>query len=66
MLPKDALTKAMIRQTIDALNSVSASLERLKAEMRILTAQLPEYPISWPCAVWRIPLDRSSWRRLAM
>ena len=45
MLPKDTLTKTMIRQAIDALNSISASLERLKAEMRILAAQLPEYPI---------------------
>jgi len=45
MLPKDALTKTMIRQAIDALNAVSASLERLKAEMRTLAAQLPEYPI---------------------
>ena len=30
---------------IDALNAVSTSLERLKAEMRILAAQLPEYPV---------------------
>ena len=45
MLPKDALTKAMVRQAIDALNSVSASVERLKAEMRTLAAQLPEYPV---------------------
>ena len=45
MLPKDALTKTMIRQAIDALNAVSASLERLKAEMRTLAAQLPKYPV---------------------
>ena len=45
MLPKDALTKTMIRQAIDALNAVSTSLERLKAEMRTLAAQLPEYPV---------------------
>lgn len=45
MLPKDTLTKTMIRQAIDALNAVSASLERLKAEMRTLAAQLPEYPV---------------------
>ena len=45
MLPKDALTKTMIRQAIDALNAVSVSLERLKAEMRTLAAQLPEYPV---------------------
>ena len=45
MLPKDALTKTMIRQAIDALNAVSASLEQLKAEMRALAAKLPEYPV---------------------
>ena len=45
MLPKDALTKTMVRQAIDALNAVSASLERLKAEMQALAAQLPEYTV---------------------
>ena len=45
MLPKDALTKTMVRQAIDALNAVSKSLEQLKAEMRTLAAQLPEYPV---------------------
>ena len=45
MLPKDVLTKTMVRQAIDALNAVSASLERLKQEMRTLAAQLPEYPV---------------------
>ena len=45
MLPRDALTKALIRQAIDALNAVSKSLEQLKAEMRTLAARLPEYPV---------------------
>ena len=45
MLPRDALTKTMVRQAIDALNAISASLERLKAEMQALAAQLPEYPV---------------------
>ena len=45
MLPKDALTKMMVRQAADALNAVSKSLEQLKAEMRTLAAQLPEYPV---------------------
>ena len=45
MLPKDALTKTMIRQAIDALNAVSKSLEQLKAEMRTLAAKLPEYSV---------------------
>ena len=39
MLPKDALTKTMVRQAVDALNAVSKSLEQLKAEMRTLAAQ---------------------------
>lgn len=38
-------SQTMVRQAIDALNAVSASLERLKAEMRILAAQLPAYPV---------------------
>ena len=60
MLPRDALTKTMVRQAIDALNAISASMERLKAEMQALAAQLPEYPVvigharrrrfSWPSA----------------
>lgn len=33
MLPKDVLTKLLVKQTIDVLNAVSATLERLKAEM---------------------------------
>jgi len=44
MLPKDALTKLMIRQTINALNAVSVALEKLKAEMLKLASRLPEYP----------------------
>ncbi|EJX00887.1 transposase, IS116/IS110/IS902 family, partial [gut metagenome] len=49
MLPKDALTKTMVRQAIDALNAVSASLERLKAEMQALAASSRNIPSSWPC-----------------
>ena len=45
MLPKDALTKTMIRQSVDSLNAVSKSLEQLRREMRTLAAQLPEYPV---------------------
>ena len=45
MLPKDALTKLLIRQAIDTLNAVSAALERLKTEMLNLASQLPEYPV---------------------
>ena len=45
MLPKDALTKLLVKQAIDALNAVSSTLERLKAEMLKLAQQLPEYPV---------------------
>ena len=34
-----------VRQAIDALNAVSATLERLKAEMLKLASQLPEFPV---------------------
>ena len=58
MLPKDALTKMMVRQAINALNAVSKSLEQLKAEMRTLAAQLPEYPV---VMAMRGVGDRSPW-----
>lgn len=45
MLPQDELTELLIQQAINALNAVSSTLERLKAEMRTLAAQLPEYPV---------------------
>ncbi len=45
MLSKDALTKLLVRQAVDALNAVSKTLERLKAEMLTLASHLPEYPV---------------------
>ena len=45
MLPKDALTKTIVKQAIDSLNAVSKSVEQLKSEMRSLASQLPEYPV---------------------
>ena len=45
MLPKDAMTKLLVKQAIDALNAVSKTLERLKAEMLQLASQLPEFPV---------------------
>ena len=45
MMPKNALTKLLVKQAIDALNAVSATLERLKAEMLQLASQLPEFPV---------------------
>jgi len=45
MLPKDALTKSLVKRSIDSLNAISKSVEQLKAEMRPLAALLPEYPV---------------------
>ncbi len=45
MLPRDALTKTLVQQAIDALNAVSKVLEQLKSEMLALAEQLPEYPV---------------------
>ena len=44
MIPKDDLTKRLIRQTIDSLNTVSKTVEQLKSEMLKLASQLPEFP----------------------
>ena len=45
MLPRDQLTKRLIRQDIDSLNAISKTVEQLKAEMLKLAEQLPEYPV---------------------
>ena len=45
MIPKDDLTRRLIRQTIDSLNTVSKTVEQLKAEMLKLASQLPEFPV---------------------
>ena len=45
MLPKDALSKLLVRQAIDSLNAISGSVEQLKSAMLTLAAQLPEYSV---------------------
>lgn len=45
MLPKDAMTKRLITQAIDMLNTVSKTVEQLRQEMNLLAAQLPEYSV---------------------
>ena len=45
VIPKDDLTKRLIRQAIDSLNAVSKTVEHLKAEILQMSAQLPEYPV---------------------
>lgn len=45
IFPKDAMTKLLIKQAIEHLNTVSATVEQLRTEMNRLAAQLPEYPV---------------------
>ena len=45
MLPKNAMTKLLVKQAIDALNAVSKTLEHLKAEALDLASQLPEFHV---------------------
>lgn len=42
---KDAMSKLLVRQALNALNTVSATLERLKAEML-------KQPPSSPSSLW--------------
>ena len=44
-VPKDHLHKLMLRQAIDQLNTMSATVERIRQEMLSLAQQLPEYPV---------------------
>ena len=45
MLPKDGMTKLLVKQAIESLNAVSATLERLKGEMLKLASQIPEFTV---------------------
>lgn len=45
MLPKDVLTKLLIQEAITQLNAASRTVELLRAEMKHLAEQLPEYPV---------------------
>lgn len=45
MLPKDAMTKLLILQSIGQLNVASRTVELLRTEMNRLAQQLPEYPV---------------------
>ena len=65
MLPRDALTKTMVRQAIDALNYLCL-MERLQAEMQALAAQLRNIRRRRrPCGVGD-SLGLSSWRSSGM
>lgn len=45
VLPKDELTKLIIKQAVEQLNTASQTVEALRALMNETAAKLPEYPI---------------------
>lgn len=45
VLPKDDLTKLIIRQAIEQLNTASQTVEKLRAMMNEAASKLPEYPV---------------------
>ena len=45
VLPKDDLTKLIIKQAVDQLNTASQTVEKLRSLMNETASKLPEYPI---------------------
>ena len=45
VLPKDDITKLIIKQTVNQLNSASATIESLRTLMNATASQCPEYPV---------------------
>lgn len=45
LLPKDTMSKVMVQEAITQLNAVSKTVEVLRAEIKRLAQQLPEYPV---------------------
>ena len=45
VLPKDEITKRVIKQAVDQLNSASSTVESLRTLMNETASKLPEYPI---------------------
>lgn len=45
ILPKDKMTKLLIMQAIEQLNTLSKTVEQLRLQMDQLASQLPEYPV---------------------
>ena len=45
VLPKDELTKLIIRQAVEQLNTAAATVESLRTLMNETAAKLPEYPV---------------------
>lgn len=46
VLPKDDVTKLVIRQATEQLNTASGTVEQLRALMNETAAKLPEYPVA--------------------
>lgn len=45
VLPKDEVTKLIIKQAVDQLNTASQTVEQLRSLMNETAAKLPEYPV---------------------
>ena len=45
VLPKDEVTKFIIRQAVNQVNTASAAVEELRARMNDIASKLPEYPV---------------------
>ena len=45
LLPKDDLTKMIIKQAVEQLNTASQTVEQLRALMNDAASKLPEYPV---------------------
>lgn len=45
VLPKDEITRLIIRQAVDQLNNASATVEELRTFMNETASRLPEYPV---------------------
>ena len=45
VFPKDVRTKRLIQQAVDMLNTISGTVETLRAEMDETASRLPEYPV---------------------
>lgn len=45
LLPKDSMTKMLIKHAVEHLSSLSVIVEHLRSEMNLVASKLPEYPI---------------------
>ena len=45
VLPKDAMTKFIVRQAVNQVNTASSAVEELRTRMNDIASQLPEYPV---------------------